>query len=309
MAFIASTDRARQLLAAKINDKENEKIIMTESVESGAIPTFSHSKTVADSNFCRYVTKITAKALIDIISEETPSAELLDSVLSDYAKSGHRFVPYNRRKLESYASRFGLRFQRLFTHEILRHFVACRKYFDVVGFRAFIDGIVRLREDLKMMLKHTSLNCGILSSDGLSRFIDEKIPFCDCLLRLQGEKGYVPFYKQTVLEQASFHLDPFGLNRMCVNDLMTSPHFAKFLDIDEHDRYDNPYSVIYFLDWFGTFSRTVNQSGLCTRESFKHCRNWHFCDAFVDRVFESSSLYDGCMDFGFSADVRSLAAI
>lgn len=299
MTFLASTEASRKLLAAKIGKEEHIKDIVPDEVDSETeIPLIGHRHTVPNSKFCKFITKITSKALIEILTEETPTSEEIDAVFSEFTNSDRRFVPYNRQKLESLAARFPSRFQPIFSHETLRYFVACRKYFDVVGFRAFIDSILRLRDDLKLMLKYCSQNGGIMSTDGLSKFIEKKIPTFDSLVRLQGEHTYIPFYRQTVLEETAFRLDPLGLNRISVNDLITSPHFAKFLDLDENDRRQNPFSVHHFVEWFGPFSRSVDSRGLCTRASFKHFRNWHLCDAFVDRVFEESSLFDGCMDFG-----------
>ena len=299
MAFIASTEQARRLLSAKIGNKELEKVILRERLNSdNSIPTFSHRVTCRNQKFCDYVTKITCAALIDIFRDRKPDLDTINTVLDDYGQGRGRFVKFNLTKLEGYATKFQGTFQKLFSQKVLKCFVVCRKYFDLGGFRMFAEGIVRLHDDFSMLLECVTLRGGILSTDGLGKFIDMKIPKCKCLAQLKDDEKYLPFYKQAVLEQIAFNFDPIGLNRVSLNDLMTSQNFAQLLDIDENDRYENPYSYYYFIDWFGAFTKVVNEDGLCTKAGFKHCKDWNLCDAFVDRVFEVSTLFDGCLDFG-----------
>ena len=299
MAFIASTEQARRLLVAKIGNKDVEKAILRERVNpESAIPSFGHRATVTNEAFSDYVTKITCDAMIQLLDEERPKLETLHEVLAEYSRKSERFVRYNSHKLEGYAARFKGNFKKLFSHDVLKCFVVCRKYFDLGGFRMFAEGLIRLHDDFKMLLECVTLNGGILSSDGLGKFVDMKIPKCKSLEKLKDDAKYLPFYRQAVLEQIAFNFDPIGLNRVAINDLIASQQFAQFLDIDENDRYENPYSYYYFIDWFGTFTKAVNESGLCTKEGFKHCKDWNLCDAFVDRVFEAAQLFDGCLDFG-----------
>ena len=152
----------------------------------------------------------------------------------------------------------------------------------------------------------------MLSLDDIGDFIEKKIPEIESLKSLlKNDAVTLPFYRQLALEQITFHFDPYGMNKISPVELMSSRDFSTFLlfsqlskqnksENEEEDIEDDPsniFSYSYFLTVFATFSKNVNSEGLMDRKSFKLCKDWHLCDAFVDRVFETSTLYNDCLDF------------
>jgi Ca2+-binding EF-hand superfamily protein len=169
--------------------------------------------------------------------------------------------------------------------------------FDIAGFCQFLQALSTVRTEFVELMSFAVGPEGLLTADSLGDFIESRIPkVCPKVSQLKpsGEE----FYRQFVLEHFLFHFDPLSFNRISAVDLIVSPEFVHFLELTPESDYENPYSWSSFASAFSAFRNCTNDEGLVSKAGFKNSRDCKFCDAFVDRVFEVSSLFGGLMDFG-----------
>jgi Ca2+-binding EF-hand superfamily protein len=138
---------------------------------------------------------------------------------------------------------------------------------------------------------------GILTIDELGDFIESRIPkVCPEAAKLLSQG--TDFYRQFVLEQMVLHFDPLNLNRISIPDLLISPDFLLFIELTPDADYQNPYSYDSFEECFLSFKNCTNDIGLVDKSGFKNAKGAVYTSAFIDRLYDSTQTFEGCLDFG-----------
>ncbi|OHT11923.1 hypothetical protein TRFO_18387 [Tritrichomonas foetus] len=303
MAYIHTYESALQAIEKFGTPEEKEEYLKLigdrPSTSTNAILPFSYSVSNKATKYIPDLTKLVKKVLPDIISGKIITEDECNKYLQQIPLGKNkkaRFIQYNQKHLQ-YVSQNAKSI--LFSEDVFKAFVFSRYFFDFLSFSQFVKGIIQLNKDFGELVSYSTMPGCFLTLDDVGDFIDSKIPKLSALKNLMSNDGVtLPFYRQLVLEQITFHFDPYGMNRISAIDLMTSNDFTSFLTLTDNDDSYNFYSYQYFIDIFAAFSKNVNEEGLMNRESFKECKDWKFCQAFVDRVFEKSSLFSDCLDFG-----------
>lgn len=285
MAFIASSPEARELISKKIGDSELEKQILKKRNDDIPAFGFQHS-TTKNLKFETYVAKLANKAMAKIVSDGIPSDAIIKSVF-EKSKDANTL----RNHFTELVKNPNKHVQSLFSESFMAEF--SKSGFDIEKFEDYVTTVIRMQRHFARLLEYASLPQGMLTLDDIESFVTDVINEAETLKPVRNNG----FYKEMVLEITSFSLDILGMNRVAAKDLVSTEDFPLFLEVDSDSSIDNPFSYKFFLQWYSAFTKSVNSEGMLTKESFKHCSDWKLCDAFVDRVFETSVLFDGCMDF------------
>jgi Ca2+-binding EF-hand superfamily protein len=256
-----------------------------------SIPQFSHRNSSGP---------VTRTALAEIFAERLPSPETIRSIFTSISPSNSRFLIFRPGQFARIANSFEDPIRSLFVPDALKPFIVRRKYFDLTGFREFVEGVLRLFHHFAALLSHASIDGGILAGADLDAYVKSQIPkFANLRQLAESDETSIEYYCQCAGELFAFHFDPLHMNRFVAQDLVVSRHFAEFLDLEDSPDSDNPFSFRSFIHWFSLFTQSVGENGMLDRSAFKNCVvGWNFSDAFVDRVFETSKLFDDFLDFG-----------
>lgn len=323
MAYIHTFDSGLQTIQKYGSQDEKEEYLKlndTVKPNSQSILPFSFQVSEASLKLFPSLLQLINKVIPDIVSKRFCSEKECDKYLNMILypkKYTNRNKPPRFIKYDPVAMNFISKKSKLilFSEEVYKSFVFKPSLFDFLSFSQFVKGIVKLNKNFSELLSYSKMQDCMLTIDDIDEFLEKKIPEANSLKHLlENNAVTIPFYKQLAIEQIGFHFDPYGMNRISPIELMLSKHFSSFLallqtskqnettDDDEiEDDPDNTFSYSYFLLVFAKFSKNVNEEGMMDRKSFKLCSDWHLCDAFVDRVFENSTVYNDCLDFsGFA---------
>ncbi|KAH0794701.1 serine/threonine-protein phosphatase 2A regulatory subunit B'' subunit gamma-like [Histomonas meleagridis] len=146
------------------------------------------------------------------------------------------------------------------------------------------------------MIPYASSGEYLMTIDDISDYLESKFSSFKTLSSLSTE-NLLPFYRQCVLEQISFHFDPFNTNKYSPFQLFSSPKFTQFFFIDENNTFKNPYSFTYFRHYYTEFINHISSEGMLSKRTFKHWGSYSFVDPFIDRFFECSTTFNECIDF------------
>lgn len=319
MAYLHSSETIIQTLNRQdeipsLTDEIKEYLNLRDVKESdpNSIPTFSFSLSSQSSNYLSYIAKQISSVLPSIFDQKICSKERAFQCLKLLLPSNQKDLPTEEwpRIIKFNQFDFNLAFKKsksiLFSEKYYKPFRFGPHYFEFRKYIEFLDGTLYLTSIFNKLVLHSEVIECILSIDSISDFLDEIIDETSHLKQMfENKSAALPFYKQFFLEQVAFRFDPYGLNKISAIDLILSNHFSSFFEISylaqkypEDDVNDNnPYSYATFQPIFAAFSSNVNSEGLLDKESFKHIKEWHFCDCFIDRVYENSEVYDDCLDF------------
>ncbi|KAK8900190.1 Serine/threonine-protein phosphatase 2A regulatory subunit B'' subunit gamma [Tritrichomonas musculus] len=318
MAYIHTFDSGLQAIEKFGSQEEKEEYIKLSNstkTNSQSILPFSFSVSEPALKLFPNILALINKVIPDIVSKRFCTEEDCEKYLKlilypkKYLKQKQppRFIIYNPiiMNLVSKKSK-----QILFSEDVYKAFVFKPLFFDFLSYSQFVKGIIKLNKDYCELLSYSKLSDCMLTLDDIGDFFEKKIREIDSLSPLlKNDEFQLPYYRQLALEQITFFFDPYGMNKVSPAELMSSRQFSSFLSLSQiskqnkesdeppEDDPDNIFSYSYFISILATFTKSVNSDGLMDRKSFKTCNGWNLCDAFVDRVFETSTVYNGCLDF------------
>lgn len=274
--------------------KNKDDILGNFANDTSGIPRFGKKANKLSDDARRALAMSTRDHLTDLVKKKIPTDVQASEILRFISDQQTGLIKFNKNKFKEVKEKFK-DFAQLFSDKILRSFIICRKYFDIEKFAKYLKYIKLLNQELVNILVYSSAGNEYVSAQNFEDYVNAKLqtfPETSRILRDNDDERNL--YISFIVEKIFATLDKLNRNRLLASDIIASPDFQSFLELDKPQ---SPLSFNAYRKYFSDFNKLSNSDGLIPPSNFKYACDKKFSQPFLTRLFEYSITYEGCLDF------------